>query len=220
MLVRENTAQPIETLLVRGSDAPRVPDLTYRGFLGEVDYPTMAAVIAGSKEIDGLEWTNSVEDIERNYRHLVNSDPEADMLFVEADGEVIGYSRVWWQEEITGKRVYMHFAHLLPEWRGWGIRRTMVLHNEARLREIAAGQPPGGLDLFSAFAADSETHRESLLQEMGYEGVRYGYSMVRPNLEDLPDLPLPAGLEVRPVRPEHVDLIWAAAQEAFRDHWG
>jgi mycothiol synthase len=22
------------------------------------------------------------------------------------------------------------------------------------------------------------------------------------------------------VKPEHVDLIWAAAQEAFRDHWG
>jgi mycothiol synthase len=206
--------------LVQPGKRPDVPVISFRSFQGEIDYPAMSAVISGSKEADGLEWANSVEDIARNYRHLVNSDPETDMLFVEVDGEVVGYGRVWWQEEVTGRRIYMHFAHLLPEWRGQGLRRTMVQHNEARLRQIAGEQPPGGSDVFSAGAADSETHWESLLQEVGYEAVRYGYTMVRPDLEDLPDLPLPPGLEVRPVKPEHVDQIWAAAQEAFRDHWG
>jgi mycothiol synthase len=206
--------------LLQPSAGPNVPGITYRGFRGEIDYPAMSAIISGSKGADDLEWTSSAEDIARNYRHLVNSDPETDMLFVEVDGEVIGYSRVWWQEEITGRRVYMHFAHLLPEWRGQGIRQTMVQHSEARLRQIAAGHPINGSDVFSAGAADSETHWESLLQEMGYEAVRYGYTMVRPDLEDLPDPPLPPGLEVRPVKPEQVDRIWAAAQEAFRDHWG
>jgi len=212
MLAQQQTLERIE--------APYVPAITFRAFRGEIDYPAMAAVIEGGKEADGLEWANSVEDIERNYRHLVNSDPETDMLFVEVDGDVVGYSRVWWQKEITGKRIYMHFAHLLPEWRGLGIRRAMLQRSEERIREIAAGQPPGGPDVFGAFAADTETHWESLLQETGYEGVRFSYSMVRPDLDDLPDLPLPPGLEVRPVKPEHVDLIWAAAQEAFRDHWG
>ena len=220
MLTQVQTTEWTEVQTIYDGNRPYAPNITYRGFRGEVDYPAMAAVIAGSKEADGLEWTNSAEDIARNYRHLINSDPENDMLFVEAGGEVIGYGRVWWQEEVTGKRVYMHFAHLLPEWRGQGIRRTMVQHNEARLREIAAGQPPGGPEVYCAFTSESETHWEALLQELGYEGVRYGYSMVRPDLKDLPDLPLPPGLEVRPVQPDQVDLIWAAAQEAFRDHWG
>ena len=220
MLAQPQTLERIEKTGVQERRRTYATGVVFRGFRGKVDYPAMAAVIAGSKEADGLEWATSVEDIERNYRHLVNSDPETDMLFVEVDGEVVGYGRVWWQEEVTGKRVYMHFAHLLPEWRGLGIRRAMVEHSEKRIREIAADQPPGGLDVFSAFAADSETHWESLLQEMGYEGVRYGYSMVRPDLAHLPDLPLPPGLEVRPVKPEHVVLVWAAAQEAFRDHWG
>ena len=59
-----------------------------------------------------------------------------------------------------------------------------------------------------------------LLEAAGYEAVRYYYSMVRPTCDDLPDAPLPVGLEIREVRPEHLPAIWAADQEAFRDHWG
>jgi ribosomal protein S18 acetylase RimI-like enzyme len=44
--------------------------------------------------------------------------------------------------------------------------------------------------------------------------------MVRPDLENIPDAPLPEGLEVRPVKPEHLRAIWEAEQEAFLDHWG
>ena len=44
--------------------------------------------------------------------------------------------------------------------------------------------------------------------------------MIRPHLDDLPDAPLPAGLEIREVKPEHLRQIWDAATEAFRDEWG
>jgi hypothetical protein len=39
--------------------------------------------------------------------------------------------------------------------------------------------------------------------------------MVRPSLEDIPDTPLPAGLEVRPALPEHFSAIWHAVEEAY-----
>jgi ribosomal protein S18 acetylase RimI-like enzyme len=44
--------------------------------------------------------------------------------------------------------------------------------------------------------------------------------MRRPVTDPLPDAPMPAGLEVRPVKDEHIRPIWDAMQEAFRDHWG
>lgn len=44
--------------------------------------------------------------------------------------------------------------------------------------------------------------------------------MVRPTLDDLPQFPLPEGVEVRPVLPEHYRAIWEASNEAFQDHWG
>jgi mycothiol synthase len=201
-------------------DAPDIPGLTLRGFRGEADYAAMSAVMQGSRETDGFERTTSPEDVARSYRHLFNCDPYRDMLFVEVEGQVVGYSRVWWQKELNGKRRYQHFAHLLPAWRGQGLRRAMLRHSERRLRKIAADHPLDVPRLFEAGAADTEGDWESLLVSEGYEAVRYSFSMVRPNLDDIPDLPLPEGLEVRPARPEHYQTIWKAAEEAFRDHWG
>ncbi len=214
-----STSQVItDTIVV--PDAPELPGLSFRRFRGEMDYPAMSAVIAGSKDADGVEWTQSVEDVARTYRHLVNSDPDRDMVFVEMNGEVVGYSRVWWQKEAAGTYLYMHFAHLLPQWRDADIRRAMLRHNERRLCEIAADHPPEAPHLFQASAAETEYHWTSLLTSEGYKGVRYGFEMVRPDLEQIPDLPLPEGLEVRPVQPDQWLIIREAAREAFRDHWG
>jgi len=203
-----------------GQATPPVPGLVFRGFRGEVDYPSMLAVIEGSKDADGVERTDTLDDIARNYRHLFNSDPTRDMIFAEVKGQVVGYGRVFWDQEASGLRRYPHFAFLLPEWRGQGIRRAMLLHNQERLRQIAAEHPDDGPRFLEAWAEDGEVHWGALLLEAGYEGVRYGFEMVRPDLENIPDLPLPAGLEVRPVQPEQIPQIWAAAKEAFRDHWG
>lgn len=60
----------------------------------------------------------------------------------------------------------------------------------------------------------------AMLEKTGYEPTRYGFEMVRPDLENIPDFPLPEGLGVRQVLPEHYRAIWDADTEAFRDHWG
>ena len=44
--------------------------------------------------------------------------------------------------------------------------------------------------------------------------------MVRPDLENIPDCPMPNGLETRPIQPEQYRAIWEAEVEAFQDHWG
>ncbi len=206
--------------LVVVPDAPPMPELTWRRFRGERDYPAMVAVIEGSKEADGLEWTLSVEQMAIDYQHLRNCDPYQDILVVEAKGRVIGYSRVWWQAETSGPHLYNHFAHLLPAWRGQGIRRAMLRYNERRLREVAAKHTKAQDRFFQTGASERETHWENLLLDEGYERVRYGLQMVRPDLNDIPDRLLPPGLEVRPVRPEHYELVRQALNEAFQDHWG
>jgi ribosomal protein S18 acetylase RimI-like enzyme len=179
----------------------------------------MLAVIEASKEADGIERTDSLEDIARNYRHLHNCDPYQDMLFAEVDGEVVGYSRVRWTQTSDGKRIYSVFASLQPEWRYKGIRRAMLRFNERRLREIAASHPQDGERWFEAWASESEEHWVSMLVDAGYRAVRHGFEMARPDLEEIPDLPLPAGLEVRPALADHYRTIFDAAKEAFRDSW-
>ena len=77
--------------VIESPDAPAVPGLAYRRFRGEADYPEIARVANACREVDGIDWTYHVESIAADFRHLVNCDPERDVLFVEVDGEVVGY---------------------------------------------------------------------------------------------------------------------------------
>jgi ribosomal protein S18 acetylase RimI-like enzyme len=58
------------------------------------------------------------------------------------------------------------------------------------------------------------------LEREGYAAVRYGFEMARSLDEPVPDLPLPADVTVRHVAPEQYCQVYAAMNEAFRDHWG
>jgi ribosomal protein S18 acetylase RimI-like enzyme len=199
--------------------APQLSGLTFRRFRGETDYPAIVAVMEGSKEVDGLESTTTVADVARAYHNLVNCDPYQDMLFAEVDGDVVGYSLVMWAVRPDGQHCYRHSAHLLPSWRGRGIRRALLRQSERRLAEIAAGHQAPGLSWFESHAASTERHWEDLLISEGYEPAQYRFRMVRHHLGEIPDLPLPEGLEVRPVGPEQTYTVWLAAKEAFREAW-
>jgi GNAT superfamily N-acetyltransferase len=201
--------------------APPIPGLKFRHFRGEEDFPGMAAAIEASADADHVERTISVEDIANTYAHLTNCDPYRDMIFAEVDGRVIGYSRGFWAVEAADElHLYGFLGFLVPEWRRKGIGGAIVRWMEARLREVAAGHPPDRPQVFQAFADAGEKGFAALLEKRGYRPVRIGYEMVRPSLEDIPDFPMPEGLEVRPALPEHYRAIWEADQEAFRDHWG
>ncbi|MER3487687.1 MAG: hypothetical protein C4307_02585, partial [Chloroflexota bacterium] len=60
----------------------------------------------------------------------------------------------------------------------------------------------------------------ALVEGAGFRPVRWFFEMVRPNLDDLPSVELPAGLELRPATPATARRIIEADAEAFRDHWG
>jgi mycothiol synthase len=214
-----STERPIDDKILL-FEAPNIEGLIFRRFRGEEDFPLMVGVINESNKTDEITHTDSLEDVAATYRHLVNCDPYTDMIFAEMKGGVIGFGRVWWILKSDGMRSYMHFTLLLPKWRGKGIRRVMLLHNERRLREIAQDHPRDKSRVFETWAADTETDWDSLVTAHGYKPVRYLFEMVRPHLDDIPDMPMPEGLEVRPAKPEHYRKIWDAAGEAFQDHWG
>jgi mycothiol synthase len=200
--------------------APSISGLTFRKFRGEVDYPGMLAVIEGSKDADGIERTDSLDDFIRAYEYLHHCDPYQDILIAEVDGEVIGYNRVFWDKLDDGTRTYTSFGFMLPKWRRLGIGRVMLHHAERRLREIAADHPGDRPKFFHSWSADTEVGTTKLLESEGYQPARYFFEMVRDLAEPIIESPMPEGLEVRPVQKDHLWLIFEAMNEAFRDHWG
>ncbi|MBN1266681.1 MAG: GNAT family N-acetyltransferase [Anaerolineales bacterium] len=200
---------------------PDIPGLNFRGFRGETDFSGMVAVRDACKEIDGMERVWTIEDYVRMFQHLVNCDPYQDMLFAEVDGRIIAFSRVWWDRESDDRLICHLFHMILPEWRRDGIPQVFLAWNETRLREIAAGQQEGAGKLFRLWVGQKQQDLAGLLEKNGYKPVRYFFQMVRPNLENIPDLPMPEGLETRiPATREEYRKVFKALEEVFQDHWG
>jgi mycothiol synthase len=203
------------------ADAPEIPGMIFRHFRGASDYPMMVTAIAASAAADNNERADTVENMANMYGHLTNCDPYLDMIFAEVAGEVVGYSRGWWQAEPgEGPYLYCYVGFLVPAWRRKGIGLAMLHWMEGRLREIARAHPAERPRFFQGFGSDTEVGLSAMLEREGYEPVRYMHNMVRPTLDDIPDFPMPEGLEVRPALPEQYRAIWEASVEAFQDHWG
>jgi ribosomal protein S18 acetylase RimI-like enzyme len=206
--------------LIQVENAPHLPGLRFRHFRGEGDFPGMVATLNANNAADSHESVMTLESMVHSYAHLVNCDLAQDLMIVEVEGEMVGYVRVEWWRNDAGERIYAPNVFLKPEWRRRRIGTAMLRWAQGRLREIATGHPQDGPRYFDSFIPDTAPGAEALLRGDGYQPVRHGFLMVRPDLEHIPDFPLPPGLELRPVTPEHYRAIWEADVEAFRDHWG
>jgi mycothiol synthase len=198
---------------------PAIPGFVLRHLRAPDDLHAMNAIANAIREADGNVYWTTDEQFAAFYANPPGSDPVTDVAVAEIDGRVVGYGRAAWHEELDGTRIYEVIPFVDPNVAGETVFVAMVDALEARLRLIAAGHPAGER-LFETFGGDRSTERHGLLEAAGYAAIRHFYTMVRPSVDDLPDAPLPPGLEIREVEPEHLPLIWAADQEAFRDHWG
>jgi GNAT superfamily N-acetyltransferase len=172
-------------------------NLRFRTFLGEEDYPVITAIINSCKTADGMDHSTTLEDVRATYTHLVNCDPARDMLFAEVEGRSVGYVRADWQVDSDGNWLGFSVGYVIPEYRRRGIGRTLLDFAETRLREISSQQIEAGElssttpRFFNNNISDKEVDKEALLKRAGYQPIRYMYQMVRPDLENIPDLPLP-----------------------------
>jgi mycothiol synthase len=201
------------------ANLPPIDGLSLRHMRVPEDFAAMTEVANSSRIAAGATSLTNVEDMTDAYAHLVNCDLAADAFTVFVEDRLVGYARSFWYEERAGARVYVPICFLEPTWQRRGIGRAMLLSLEARITETAADDPIAPA-WFQVRANDADRGNVALLGKAGYAPVRYGYLMVRADLTDIPDSPLPPGLELREVRPEHLRTIFAADQEAFADSWG
>jgi ribosomal protein S18 acetylase RimI-like enzyme len=198
---------------------PPIPGLVLRHLRAPDDLHDMNAIANAIRAAEGTPFMTTDEQFADFYADPPGSDASTDVAVAEIDGRIVGYGRAASHEELDGTRIYEVIPFLDPVGGGPELFVAMIESLEARCRLIAAEHPSGTM-LFETFGGDRSPERDALLRAAGYEAVRYFYAMVRPSVDDLRDAPLPDGLEIREVRPDQLEAIWAADQEAFRDHWG
>jgi len=209
----------MERSVVSAVALPQLDGVGFRTFGGREDYEHFARIITACAKAEGDDRVETPEGIASGYDHLERCDPSRDLLVVEVDGRPVGYSRVFWDDEPGGPRVYRQVCFLDPEYGGRGIGSELSAWNQARLREIA-DEHDAPEKLLEAWVNDRNAAATALIRGGGYEPITYMAEMVRPSVDDLPEHPLPEGLEIRPVTEDQVREIWEADVEAFRDHWG
>jgi ribosomal protein S18 acetylase RimI-like enzyme len=205
---------------VETSDIPAsvVPGLAYRRLDAPADYRRMNEIANAVRIAQHDTFFTSDAQFQRFYELIERCDLTRDLFLAELDGRLVAYVRVGWHDE-SGMRVYEPIVFLDPAVPAHPIFDALFDLAEGRMAEIAGAHGPGR-KVARTNVADADAVLEAAIRARGYEPVRHFYSMVRPSLDDLPDAPLPAGIEIRDVRPEDMEAIFEAEVEAFRDHWG
>ena len=200
---------------------PDTPVLTFRGFQGEADYLLLRSILIESTRADQIVEKASLNDIRQWCAPSNHFDPCKDILFALSYGEdgnpsAIGFSRVSWYTVNIDTRIYFQTSYLLPNWRDRGFWPVMVKQNERRLREIAVSLPFAPRCFFQAWASETQEQWISVLESEGYQVARQFNNMLH-RLNDIPDRAIPAGLQIRPVQPEHYQIIWEAKKEVHQE---
>ncbi len=209
-------------------DLPAVAGVRLRRWRGlEADLPAMWEVSDAARVADGEVERTTLEAMTTYYRHQERSDPERDLVLAELDGRVVGYARVEWNDSNDGERWYEGVCNVHPVARRRGIGSQLLAWGERRRAAIVAGQlaagdAPARVRALTSFVFDGDRGGAVLLEQAGYVPFRRFATMRRPDLDDLPEVPLPAGFEIRPVGREREALrrVFDADVEAFRDHFG
>lgn len=216
------TSEPttIPTTWVDVPDAPAIPGLRFRRTRhDDADFAAGARVLSAGARADGIPWQPTPAHVREFWERSSMLDLDHDLLLAEVDGEVVALALV---ERIVrdGIVVFELECGVDPAIRRRGLGHALFAHNLRRAAERAALEAPGTSIDIGSFAEDSQRDSIALLEEAGFRPVRWFHLMLRDLHQPIPEAPLPAGLEIRPVTPDQYRAIFDAEVEAFRDHWG
>ncbi len=200
---------------------PPIPGISARPFGREGDAQLVAELVVAEARADGGDDTVMTgEEVEVAFRNTEHMDLQKDFRFIEVDGNAVAYVTCRWWDETDGPRIYRHMCKVVPEWRNKGIGSAMLAWAQGRLAERATGHATERPKVYRTDVDEPAAGGMALLERDGYRAIQHGATLVRPNLDDIPEAPLPKGLEIRPVADDQLRTIYEADIEAFRDHWG
>jgi GNAT superfamily N-acetyltransferase len=205
-------------------DRPRgtaVPGLRLRPYAGEADIPDLVRILNAEAAADGLQFRTTVEEMASNYAHPSDAfQPTRDITIAELDGRIVGQANREVIDTTDGFREHRNDGEVDPAFRRRGIGTALLAENLRLHRERAAADPTDRERIFGSWTWERQAGDIALLESAGFAPARWFFDMVRPNLDDIPERPLPAGFELRTIDRSLARAVWDADVEAFQDHWG
>jgi ribosomal protein S18 acetylase RimI-like enzyme len=198
-----------------------LPNVLFRTLRTPDDYPGMAEANQATRHSAGRPWPVSAAWLQSFFERFGTCDLARDVLAVERAGRIAGYTRVSWRDQVDGDRVVTSLFVLDPAERDRGIEQALLAWAEERMEALATELPDRPPTYRNTFTWADDVGFEALLAANGWTARARGYEMVRPDLDDVPDVPLPDGFDIRPIRDDAGrGGVWEAVVDAFADHRG
>lgn len=194
----------------------------FRPFDPARDFPGLVELISDVNAHDrSQDWFPTVESLRIEWAAREAFDPARDAIVVDRDGRLIAGGMVEWRQR-AGNVIHSIQIWVLPDARRQGLGGAILAWLESHVRGAVAAGSSGPAELphvLGGWVDGDDAASAAFAAATGYSPVRYGFQMRRPLEDPIPAVPMPDGLEVRPVLPEHIRPIYDADFEAFRDHF-
>lgn len=176
---------------------------------------------ATKKEVLGVDFMITEEDLEIGYKTRQNFDPTTQTWFAENDGQTVGVAECYWFDlPLESRRVFRLGINWRPKYFDTPLPNILFELAENKCREMAAKMETDLTLVFSAWTMKAAEKRFEVFKAHGYGAVRYFFNMTRDNSKELEEFPLPEGIIIRGAEEHEYRKVFDALGEAFRDHWG
>jgi mycothiol synthase len=206
---------------IEGLRSGSVAGLRLRPYAGEADLADIVRIKNAEAEADGLHYRTNVDEMAAELRYPSASfQPDRDITIAELEGRVVGLATREVVDTTDGLREHRNDGEVDPAFRRRGIGGALLAENLRRHRELAATDVTTRRRIFGSWTWEHQAGDIGVLEAAGFAPVRWFFDMVRPNLDAIPDIPLPGDFELRPIDRSGARQVWDADVEAFQDHWG
>ncbi|HTK45620.1 MAG TPA: GNAT family N-acetyltransferase [Patescibacteria group bacterium] len=196
-------------------------ELTLRAFDPATDIPAMVELIGAVNAFDDVPYFPTIESLAVDWEPAPTFDPERDAILAFEGARLVAAAQLEWRQR-DARIVHRIEIWVHPDARRQGIGTRLLAWSEERVRTSIAEGGGGPVELPHVLSLGAPTHvtpGTAFAEAHGYAPLRYGFLMRRDLGEPIPDVPLPDGLELRPVETADHRRIWDADVEAFRDHF-
>ena len=197
--------------------------LVLRAYRGPEDHPAMTRVAAAVRAFNGDAELGTVADMDNYYGHLEHADLPRDCALVQLDGRVVAYGRSSWEDLADGERRVDCILNIEPVHRGEGIEEVLLIHALRRAEDHIAAVGRDRTTRVIVYVTGRDDGFRRLLESRGLNLVRRHAQLVRPSLDDIPDLQIPGPFVIRPIDPLDRAMhrrVFEADARAFADSYG
>ena len=185
------------------------------------DAVALAEFLATVNIADGFNQVLTPDELRSEWRETPGFVPSRDALILEDAAGIVAHVSVDAQVR-SGKVIHSIEGWVRHDRRRQSIGRALLRWAErhSAWRAETGATPAPELPHFLGFGVlDSIPGAMAFAAATDYRPIRFGFQMRRWLADPIPDIALPDGIEMRPVREEEHRRIFDADVEAFRDHW-